>query len=60
MLFEFKGKLELSDGDPVAARNAQTLALTLRGTGDPHAQVRSINALGVSWLREGASPSKTR
>lgn len=56
MLFEFKGKLELSDGDPVAARNAQTLALTLRGTGDPHAQVRSINALGVTWLREGALP----
>jgi tetratricopeptide (TPR) repeat protein len=60
MLFEFKGKLELTDGDPVAARNAHALAVTLRGTADPAASVRSINALGVTWLRERVFPDAER
>lgn len=60
MLFEFKGKLELTDSDPVAARNAHALAVTLRGTADPAASVRSINALGVTWLRERAFPEAER
>jgi tetratricopeptide (TPR) repeat protein len=60
MLFEFKGKLELTDGDPVAARNTHALAVTLRGTADPAASVRSINALGVTWLRERVLPDAER
>lgn len=55
MLEEYAGKLELTGGDPVAARRRHRRSLEMRSAeGDLLGVSRSVNALGVAWLREGA------
>ncbi|HTJ67936.1 MAG TPA: tetratricopeptide repeat protein [Actinospica sp.] len=57
MVHEYAGKLELTGGDVQAARARHLLSMELRrASGDVHAAVRSLNTLGVSWLREGSLP----
>lgn len=57
MLHEYAGRLELTGGDVQAARARHLVSLDLRrASGDVHAAVRTLNALGVSWLREGSLP----
>ena len=57
MLHEYAGKLELTGGDVQAARARHLLSLELRrASSDVHAAVRTLNTLGVSWLREGSLP----
>lgn len=57
MLHEYAGKLELTGGDVRAARARHLLSLDLRRTsGDVRAAVRTLNTLGVTWLREGSLP----
>lgn len=57
MFEEAAGKLELTGGDPVAARERHQRALVMRSTnGDALGVVRSLNALGVAFLREGSMP----
>lgn len=57
MFEEAAGKLELTGGDPVAARERHLRALVMRSTvGDTLGVVRSLNALGVAFLREGSMP----
>jgi tetratricopeptide (TPR) repeat protein len=54
---EFAGKLELTCGNPAAARTHHQVSLEIRSTaGDAAAVARSLNALGVSFLREMALP----
>jgi len=57
MLEEYAGKLELTGGDPEAARHCHHRSLELRSAaGDTAGVSRSINTLGVVRLREGALP----
>lgn len=56
-LEEFGGKLELTGGDPAAARACHLRSLELRrAAGDVRGAMRSLNTLGVTWLREHALP----
>lgn len=55
MLDEYAGKLELTGGDAAAARGCHQRSLEMRSLdGDVAAMSRSVNALGVASLREGA------
>jgi tetratricopeptide (TPR) repeat protein len=55
MFDEAAGKLELTGGDPAAARECHHHALTVRAAGrDRRDVVRSLNTIGVTFLREGA------
>lgn len=55
MLDEYAGKLELTGGDAAAARGCHQRSLEIRSAdGDVAAMSRSVNALGVACLREGA------
>lgn len=57
MFEEAAGKLELTGGNPVAARESHQRALSLRSIDDDGlGAVRSLNALGVVFLREGSLP----
>lgn len=57
MLFEYAGKLKLTGGDPSSARRFHQASLRIRTEdGDTVAVVRSINALGVVFLRCGELP----
>ena len=56
-LEEFAGKLELTSGNPAAARMHHQRSLAIRAAeGEKGATARSLNALGVSFLREGTLP----
>lgn len=56
-LEEFAGKLELTSGNPAAARAHHQSSLKIRTSeGEKGAAARSLNALGVSFLREGTLP----
>lgn len=55
MFAELAGKLTLTEGDFVAAREYQHQALTMRSTaGDKPGVARSLNALGLTFLRAEA------
>jgi tetratricopeptide (TPR) repeat protein len=57
MLHEVAGTLELACGNPQKARARLLLSLELRrASGDVCAAVRTLNTLGVSWLRECSLP----
>lgn len=57
MLYEFAGKLELTAGNPDAARTFHLRSLELRHrANDVRAAVRTLNTLGVTWLRESSLP----
>ncbi|MBR7827819.1 helix-turn-helix domain-containing protein [Actinospica sp. MGRD01-02] len=54
-LAEAAGKLELTSGNPAAAREHQHHVLSLRAADrDSRGLVRSLNTIGVTFLREGA------
>lgn len=56
-LEEFAGKLELTSGNPGAARAHHQRSLEIRtAKGEKGATARSLNALGISFLREGTLP----
>lgn len=55
MFEEAAGKLELTGGDPAAARECHHRALSVRAVGrDSRGMVHSLNTIGVTFLREGA------
>jgi tetratricopeptide (TPR) repeat protein len=55
MFEEAAGKLELTGGDPAAARERHHHALTVRAADrDSRGVVRSLNTIGVTFLRDGA------
>ncbi|HEX4786853.1 MAG TPA: hypothetical protein VH372_00215 [Actinospica sp.] len=57
MIEEYAGKLELTGGNPAAARARHQMSLEIRtADGDLRELVRSVNALGVTFLREGSLP----
>lgn len=57
MIEECAGDLELADGDVAAARGCHQRSLDIRSDdGDRAAVVRSIHALGLTWLREDSLP----
>lgn len=57
MIDEYAGKLELTGGDPAAARRCHERSLAIReADGDRVAVARSVNTLGVVRLREGLMP----
>lgn len=57
MLEECAGNLELAAGDVAGARECHQRSLEIRSAdGDTAAVVRSIHALGLTWLHEGSLP----